>query len=172
MPIPYCLEYGLHFDGGYKLTIEPGTQFYIRPGQNIDMDENSTLIADGTAEKPIIFRGVEDEPSYWIGIKYHSTKQASIMNYCTVVNCGEDDEYFHGGCICIYDNSRLTLTNCTIGKSLHYGITIDEVELFGRINHSNNTFTGCGVGNVWIESGGEYNGTEYESGQILDNLPE
>ncbi|MBR4582186.1 MAG: right-handed parallel beta-helix repeat-containing protein [Bacteroidales bacterium] len=172
MPIPYCLEYGLHFDGGYKLTIEPGTQFYIRPGQNIDMDENSTFIADGTAEKPIIFRGVEDEDSYWIGIKYHSTKQASVMNYCTVINCGEDTEGFHGGCICIYNNSRLTLTNCTIGKSLHYGITLDDVELMGRISHSNNTFTNCAGGNVWLESGGDYNGTHYDDGQILDDLPE
>lgn len=115
---------------------------------------------------------MEDEDSYWKGIKYHSTKQASVMNYCTVLNCGEDTESFHGGCICIYNESRLTLTNCTIGKSLYYGITIDEVELFGRINHSNNTFTGCGAGNVWLESGGTYDGVDYESGQILTDFPE
>ena len=171
MPIPYYLESGLYFDGGYKLTIEPGSQFYMRSGQNVQMDANSTLIADGTAEKPIVFRGMEDEDSYWYGIKYSSTKQASVMNYCTVINCGEDTDGFHGGCICIYNDSRLTLTNCTIGKSLYYGITLDDVELLGRINHSNNTFTGCGVGNVWLESGGTYDGVEYESGQILTDLP-
>lgn len=172
MPIPYYLESGLYFDGGYKLTIEPGTQFYIRADRNVDMNENSTLIADGTAEKPIIFRGMEDEDSYWKGIKYHSTKQASVMNYCTVLNCGEDTESFDGGCICIYSDSRLTLTNCTIGKSLHYGITLDEVELLGRITHSNNTFTNCAGGNIWLESGGTYNGVDYESGQILTDFPE
>lgn len=172
MPIPYYLESGLYFDGGYKLTIEPGSQFYMRSGQNVQMDANSTLIADGTAEKPIVFRGMEDEDSYWYGIKYSSTKQASVMNYCTVINCGEDTEGFHGGCICIYNNSRLTLTNCTIGKSLHYGITLDDVELLGRINHSNNTFVNCAGGNVWLESGGDYNGTHYDAGQILDDLPE
>ncbi len=172
MPIPYYLESGLYFDGGYKLTIEPGTQFYMRSGQNVQMDANSTLIADGTAEKPIVFRGMEDEDSYWYGIKYSSTKQASVMNYCTVINCGEDTEGFHGGCICVYSQSRLTLTNCTIGKSLHYGITLDDVELLGRINHSNNTFTNCAGGNVWLESGGDYNGTHYDAGQILDDLPE
>ena len=172
MPIPYYLESGLYFDGGYKLTIEPGSQFYMRSGQNVQMDANSTLIADGTAEKPIVFRGMEDEDSYWYGIKYSSTKQASVMNYCTVINCGEDTEGFHGGCICIYNNSRLTLTNCTIGMSLHYGITLDDVELLGRINHSNNTFVNCAGGNVWLESGGDYNGTHYDAGQILDDLPE
>lgn len=172
MPIPYYLESGLYFDGGYKLTIEPGTQMYFKSGQNVQMDANSTLIADGTAEKPIVFRGMEDEDSYWYGIKYSSTKQASVMNYCSVLNCGEDTEGFHGGCICIYNNSRLTLTNCTIGKSLHYGITLDDIELMGRISHSNNTFTNCAGGNVWLESGGDYNGTHYDAGQILDDLPE
>ncbi len=172
MPIPYYLESGLYFDGGYKLTIEPGTQMYFKSGQNVQMDANSTLIADGTAEKPIVFRGMEDEDSYWYGIKYSSTKQASVMNYCSVLNCGEDTEGFHGGCICVYSQSRLTLTNCTIGKSLHYGITLDDIELLGRITHSNNTFTNCAGGNIWLESGGTYNGVEYESGQILTDFPE
>lgn len=172
MPIPYYMERGLRIAGGYKLTIEPGTQMYFKSEQDVDMQEAVTLIADGTAEKPIIFRGMEDEDSYWKGIKYHSTKQASVMNYCTVLNCGEDTESFQGGCICIYNESRLTLTNCTIGKSLHYGITLDDVELLGRINHSNNTFVNCAGGNVWLESGGTYNGVEYENGQILTDFPE
>jgi hypothetical protein len=172
MPIPYYLERGIYFSGAYKLTIEPGAQFYVRAEENIDMDDNSTFIADGTAEKPIIFRGMEDEDSYWIGIKYHSTKQASVMNYCTVVNCGEDTDGFHGGCICIYSGSRLALTNCTIGKSFYYGITLDDVDLMGRITHSNNTFIDCGAGNVFLSSGGTYNGVEYEGGQTFDDIPE
>ena len=171
MPIPYYMESGLWIEGGFKLTIEPGTQMYFKSGQNVDMQAAVTLIADGTAEKPIIFRGMEDENSYWLGIKYHSTKEASVMNHCQILNCGEDDAYFHGGCICIYDDARLTLTNCTIGKSHYYGITLDGVELFERINHSNNTFVSCGHGNVWLESGGEWNGVQYESGQILEDLP-
>lgn len=171
LPIPYYMENGLWISGGYKLTIEPGTQMYFKSGENVYVEDVATLIADGTADKPIVFRGMEDETSYWIGIKYHSTKEASVMNYCQILNCGEDDAYFHGGCICIYDDSRLTLTNCTIGKSYYYGITLDGVELFGRINHGNNTFVNCGHGNVWLESGGEWNGVEYESGQILNDLP-
>ena len=171
MPIPYYMERGLWIEGGFKLTIEPGTQMYFKSEQNVNMQDAVTLIADGTADKPIIFRGMEDENSYWQGIKYHSTKEASVMNHCQILNCGEDDAYFQGGCLCIYDDSRLTLTNCTIGKSLYYGITLDGVELFDRITHSNNTFVNCGHGNVWLESGGEYNGVQYESGQILEDLP-
>ena len=171
MPIPYYMERGLWIEGGFKLTIEPGTQLCFKSEQNVNMQDAVTLIADGTADKPIIFRGMEDENSYWQGIKYHSTKEASVMNHCQILNCGEDDAYFQGGCLCIYDDSRLTLTNCTIGKSLYYGITLDGVELFDRITHSNNTFVNCGHGNVWLESGGEYNGVQYESGQILEDLP-
>lgn len=124
MPIPYYMESGLYVNGGYKLTIEPGTQMYFKSGENVHIEEEVAFVADGTADKPIIFRGMEDENSYWPGIKYHSTKEASVMNHCQILNCGEDSEYFHGGCLCIYDGSRLTLTNCTIGKSLYYGITL------------------------------------------------
>lgn len=171
MPIPYYMESGLWIEGGFKLTIEPGTQMYFKSEQNVDIQEAVTLVADGTADRPIIFRGMEDENSYWLGIKYHSTKEASVMNHCQILNCGEDDAYFHGGCLCIYDDSRLTLTNCTIGKSLYYGITLDGVELFGRITHSNNTFVNCGHGNVWLEDGGEWGGVQYEGGQVLNDLP-
>ena len=171
MPIPYYMESGLDVSGGYKLTIEPGTQMYFKSEQNVDIQDAVTLVADGTAEKPIIFRGMEDQNSYWLGIKYHSTKEASVMNHCQILNCGEDYETFEGGCLCIYYGSHLTLTNCTIGKSLHYGITLDGVELFGRITHSNNTFVNCGHGNVWLYTGGEWNGGQYEDGQILEDLP-
>ena len=171
MPIPYYMESGLWIEGGFKLTIEPGTELCFKSEQNVDMQDAVTLIADGTADKPIIFRGMEDENSYWQGIKYHSTKEASVMNHCQILNCSEDNAYFHGGCLCIYDDSRLTLTNCTIGKSLYYGITLDGVELFDRITHSNNTFVNCGHGNVWLENGGEWDGVQYEDGQILNDLP-
>jgi len=172
MPIPYFLEGGLNVDGGYKLTIEPGTQFYLNSDQDIYIAPNSTFIANGTAEKPIIFRGMENEIGYWRGIKYHSTKEASILNYCTIANCGNDSPDFYSGCFMFWNESRVTITNCTFGNCRHFGITLDDIENMNSIDHSNNTFTGCGAGNVFVETGGDYNGNHYDDGQILSGLPE
>lgn len=172
LPIPYYIDYGISVSGGYKLTIEAGTEFYVNSEQEIRIAEESALIANGTAAEPIVFRGMEDEIGYWKGIRYHSQKESSIMNYCKVGNCGENDPGFWSACLTFWNGSRLTMTNCTFGNCRHYGIALDDIENMNSITHSNNTFTGCGAGNVFVETGGDYHDTHYDDGQILDNLPE
>ncbi|MBQ8046039.1 MAG: hypothetical protein IJ269_06760, partial [Bacteroidales bacterium] len=66
---------------------------------------------------------------------------------------------------------RGTISNCTFSKSQYYGVGIDRVSDMENITHSNNTFSQCAEGNVWIEGGGEYNGTTYTDDQILPDLP-
>ena len=93
------------------------------------------------------------------------------MNYCKIGNCGENEAGFYSACLSFWNGSRLTLTNCTFGNCRHYGIALDDIENMNSITHENNTFVSCEAGNVFIESGGEYNGTEYDDGQVLPELP-
>ena len=172
LPIPYYIDYGISVSGGYKLTIEAGTEFYVNSEKEIRIAEESALIANGTAAEPIVFRGMENEIGYWRGIRYHSQKESSIMNYCKIGNCGENEAGFWSACLSFWNGSRLTLTNCTFGNCRHYGIALDDIENMNSITHSGNTFTGCNAGNVFVETGGTYNGVDYENEQILDNLPE
>lgn len=170
MSVPYFFG-NYNISGAYKYTIEPGTVMLFNSQSTFTISEETTFIADGTAEAPITIRGLEDEPGYWYGIFYKSVKAQSIMNYCNVSGSGYGDYWTEACNLFLYDNSRLTLTNCVFSGSQYYGIGIDRVSDMQYITHANNSFSGCQGGNVWIESGGEYNGVTYESGQILPNLP-
>ena len=171
MPVPYFFDYGLSLTEPHKVTIEAGTELVFGQGQDFHVDEVATLVAEGTAAAPIVFRGWDNEIGFWKGIRYHSTKEASVMRYCTVSNCGEDEPSFYSACMSIWDNARLTMTNCSFSKSRHYGIALDGIEVLNNIAYGNITFATCGSGNVFVESGGMYKGVEYEDGQVLEVLP-
>lgn len=171
MSVPYYFPEGYDIREAYKYTIEPGVTMLFGSVKCFNISAETTLIANGTIEAPITIRGLEDEPGYWSGIIYHSVKAQSVMNYCNVSGSGYDSSYGDACNLFLYDNSRLTITNCVFSGSQYYGIGIDRVSDMQYITHANNAFAGCQGGNVWIESGGEYNGVTYEDGQILPNLP-
>ena len=143
----------------------------IGSANNIDVNAETTFIANGTIDAPITIRGLEDEPGYWEGIYYNSQKAQSIMNYVNISGGGYNDSWTNRFNLQISNDARLTITNCVISNSQYYGIELDRPSVMERITHSNNIFLNCDGGNVYLESGGEYNGVTYESGQILPQLP-
>lgn len=171
MSVPYYFPDGYNINGAFKYTIEPGVTMLIGSATNLTIQAETTLIANGTIDAPITIRGLEDEPGYWNGIIYRSVKAQSVMNYCNVSGSGYSDGYTTACNLFLWDDSRLTITNCVFNGSQYYGIGIDRVSDMQYITHANNAFAACQGGNVWIESGGEYNGVTYEDGQILPNLP-
>ena len=171
MSIPYFFPNGYDINGAFKYTIEPGVTMLFGSNQKLDMEQQVTFIADGTIDAPITIRGYEDEPGYWAGMNYRSNKAQSVMNYVNISGGGYEDSWTNNHNIFLYNDSRLTMTNCVISNSQYYGIALDHIAVMERITHSNNTFLNCQGGNVWLEDGGEYNGVTYESGQILPQLP-
>ena len=166
---PYRLNNGMSIGGTNTFTIEAGT--VIEMAQNTDIYTNeAAFVANGTASNPIIFRSAENGEN-WNGIKLFSSKSANSMSYCQIKNCGTADEYGSRQCLYINYDTKMTLTNNTFGPSAYYGVVIDGMDNFGNITHSGNTFQNCAAGNVLIEGGGEYGGTEYEDGQVLNDLP-
>ena len=171
MSVPYLFDNGYDIRESYKYIIEPGTTMLFGGNTGFRIAEETTFIADGTIDAPITIRGLEDEAGYWNGIVYKSIKQASIMNYVNISGGGYDEGWANSNNIFLYNDSRLTMTNCVISDSQYYGIGLDGIGVMELITHSNNIFLNCQAGNVWIESGGEYNGVTYESGQIIPQLP-
>ena len=171
MSIPYLFNNGYKISKAYKYTIEPGTTMLFGSNTGFTIAEETTFIADGTIDAPITIRGLEDEAGYWNGIIYYSNKQASVMNYVNISGGGYDDYWTQNHNIFLYNDSRLTMTNCIISGSQYYGIALDHIGVMERITHSNVVFLNNQGGNVWIESGGEYNGVTYESGQVIPQLP-
>ncbi len=167
---PYRMNGSMVIMGNKTFTIAAGNIIEIPSNNNVNVSDDVTFIANGTASNPITFRCSESGEN-WNGIDFFSHKNNNSITYCHITNCGTNDGYGENDCLYIRNGSKLTLSNNTFGPSAYYGIVVEFVEDLVNVTHSNNTYTSCAAGNVYIEVGGTYNGTEYESGQVLNDLP-
>ena len=169
LPIPYYFPDGTSFDGNKTLTIEPGVKFMMPINTGIGVGDECGFVANGTEEKPIVFF-CEEEGEAWNGIRFDSKRNNNVMNYCQIKNCGTSDGWTERCCLYIRSEAKLTLTNNVFGPCFYNGVGVESIEKWGNVTHSGNTFVDCKEGNVWLEGGGEYKGTEYEGGKILEDL--
>ena len=102
---------------------------------------------------------------------FFSTRSGNSISYCQFQNGGRGTDWDNNACFYIGSEATLSLTNNVFGPSQHYGVSIESISNWGNVTHSGNTFTGCQGGNVYLESGGEYGGTEYEGETVLNDLP-
>lgn len=170
LPIPYSFNGGFGLFGNKTMTIEAGVEITLPIGEGISIGDECQFKAEGTAEKPIIFR-CEEPSEAWIGIDFASHRNGNVMSYCQIKNCGTEDGWRERGCLYIRSEAKLTLTNNVFGPSGYNGVSIENIENWGKVTHSDNSFVDCAGGNVWLDNGGEYNGNTYESGQTLNDLP-
>ena len=170
LPIPYYFQDGSNFEGNKTLTIEPGVEFVMPIHLGIGVSEECGFVANGTKEKPIVFR-CEEEGEAWNGIIFESARNNNIINYCQFKNGGSIEGWKVRCCLYISSDAKLTLTNNVFGPSEYNGVGIENIENWKNVTHSGNTFVNCESGNVWVESSGTYNGKEYEENQYLEDLP-
>lgn len=167
---PFRTSESLGVEGNKTFTIEAGVVIELPANNEVHVGDEVTFVANGTADRPIIFRCAESG-EYWNGINFFSHKNNNSISYCQIQNCGTNDYYSENDCLYIREGAKLTLNNNTFGPSAYYGIVVEYAEDLGNITHSGNTYTNCAAGNVYIEIGGISNGIEYEDGQILNDLP-
>jgi parallel beta-helix repeat protein len=67
---------------GATLTIRPGSQILFRDGVGLQVD--GTLLAQGTADKPILFLPAGDGQEAWAGITLGSHASASLLTNCEI----------------------------------------------------------------------------------------
>ncbi|MBO4328302.1 MAG: DUF5018 domain-containing protein [Bacteroidales bacterium] len=170
LPIPYYFPNGLQVIGTKTFTIEAGTVFEMASGTNLWVNSDCGFIAQGTAEKPIVFRAY-DAGTPWSGILFESIRSRNVIEHCQVKECGYYDGWNERCCLYIRADAKLTLKDNVFGPSRFNGVGIEDIENWGNVQHSGNTFTDCTEGNVWIDRGGIYNGQEYPDYWILDDLP-
>ncbi|KAB2872162.1 MAG: hypothetical protein F9K37_01115 [Bacteroidales bacterium] len=123
------------------LTIQPGTRIEFEAGASLHIGYygNATLIANGTAEKPIIFTSNASTPSAgaWEGITFWSHSLNSSMKYCSVKFAGTTSK----GAVNIND-AMITFSNNLIQNAKLYGLLLDDGAGFTEMN--NNTIEDCG----------------------------
>lgn len=100
-----------------SLTIEPGVEVIFAGTYSLIV--NGRIIANGTPEKMISFRG---HGGSWKNINFSSkAKTGCGLNYCIIKDAGWDSL----GCVYIVNNdSNVAITNCEIYNSASHGIYI------------------------------------------------
>ncbi|MDC0325736.1 right-handed parallel beta-helix repeat-containing protein [bacterium] len=92
---------------------------------------NGTLIAEGTAQEPILFsaNSAEPAPGQWDGIYFGPTSGASEFHHCTIQYAGDHLGVFHGAnqYSSIYvDNSSPLFNSVTVEKGSSNGIELQS----------------------------------------------
>lgn len=167
--IPYAVLGSVGYDSPKTLTIEAGTIIEMQPNEGFGI--SGGIVMNGTAGNPIVFR-CENNTENWNGIDFSSTRNGNQMNYVQIQRGGASDDWTSQSCLYIRVGSKLSMTGCSFGSSARYGVSIEYIgSWYSNINHSGCTFSGCTLGNVYLDGGGEWDGTEYEGGEVLDALP-
>lgn len=168
--IPYYLPNGLHVGGTSVFKVNAGVQFVIAYDQEVDVDDNALIQVDGTANQPVIFRGLQNENGFWDGIDVdaeRSTNGGSYLNHCQIMNAGND---FDDAALSTDEETRLVLNNVTISGSDGYGMKISipldwdtEQYVFSNyhVSATGLNFSGCASGNIY----------ESNKGQVFSSWP-
>lgn len=168
--IPYYSRDGVNVCENAKMIVNAGVEFLFDPDKEFVVSEDSRLEVNGTESQPAIFRAKNAEDP-WRGILFWSNRSGNLINNAKIMNCGIGDYGSERTCLWIGSDAKLTLTNNVFGPSNYNGVGIDYIGNWSNVTHSGNSFTGCAEGNVYIFSGGEWNGTEYEDNSTLNELP-
>lgn len=131
---------------GCVLTIEPGAIIKFNQGTGIYFSyhggSGTTLIANGTASKPITFTSsaTVKAPGDWAYIGfYEGTSSATSMQYCTVeYGGGYTSDY---GAIYL-EGVHVNIDHCTVQFSEYFGVTLNSDAWFGSF--TNNTLKDIG----------------------------
>jgi hypothetical protein len=122
LDVPYRVTDDIDFMDGSSLTIEAGTELVMMADVQLDFGWNSgsmTVVAKGTADKPIVFRGDADSAGYWKGILVETgVRTDSAFDYVKIMNAGRST-----GAAIVF-SAHIPLTHSTIDKSAGHAVNV------------------------------------------------
>jgi len=136
--------FGVGSDAGAILTLKPGVKIEFARAYSFGMGryDKGGLIADGTAEDPIVFTSISDTPapSDWEYIYMGAnTMPGTILNHCIIEFGGFNSSV---GNLWIEDTNVPTISNCTIRNSGSYGLSLKNANpSISNITYENNANT-------------------------------
>lgn len=157
LKVPFTIKTSyLDIDDGGSLTIEPGVTVQFAENTHISVGYYSEgkLVAEGTAEEPIIFTSAMNDkyPGDWDNIRFYEYSSAGcILDHCKILYGGDG-----GNSLYLYNCAgKVTVQNCEIAYSDGYGIYVNNASP----TMSNNTYHDNKDGN-------NINGTEYTDAEM------
>ena len=136
LDVPYHIANDLTVSGdGTALTIEAGAAFEFGENKGLEIYDNATLTAVGDAANPIIFRGRENTPGFWRGIKFANTNSAANKLVHVTIDGGGSSEVYPGteAANLMLDSSggrttKITLKDSTLQNSGGAALFVDGAE--------------------------------------------
>ena len=160
LPLPYYMAEGMQFSGeSGTLTIEAGVTFAFEHEREARIDDSIQLKIEGTADNPVVMRGMTDEPHFWRGLNIDTTRPSSISGL-SLANTGNDE----ANSLRIRDDANIALSNITF-KATDYRC----LEIGGGAKIENKgglTFEKCGKGNIF-----DYRIEGDDDKRVLSELP-
>ena len=142
-PLPYFMADGMNVDGeSGTLTIEPGVEFVFEHEKDARIGGSIQIKIEGTAENPVIMRGVSDEPNFWYGLFIDTTRPSSLSGLQLAnTGCGEYAS------LRIRPEADITLSAIAFKATDHKCL---EIGSDAKINNKGGiTFEKCGTGNIF-----------------------
>jgi len=135
----YIINGDINIGSNSVLTIQPGTVIKFSAGSSliVGYSSNATVIANGTASKPIIFTSTALVPAAgaWEGLFFDShTLNNTSLSYCNILYAGSNSGY---GALNI-NGCDLSVTNCTVSLSGSYGIWTNYTNSLGGFSTFDN----------------------------------
>lgn len=124
-----------------ELTIEPGVVIAFSRDTRLEINDNGgILIAKGTADKKIGFRGVENGKGYWSGIVLRSASNANEMEYAEITDAGSKPliSTIKAGIALLGNNAQISLKNILFSNNDGFGLHAEHGTSFRGF--ANNTF--------------------------------
>lgn len=160
---PYLIYNSMLVDSNTTLTIEAGAKLYFHHKSRMYI--RGTLIANGTQQNPIVFRGDRLEswydkiPGQWDGIYFVMGSKDNVMNYCEIRNAIIG---IQADTLASTLQPTLTISNCKI-------LNMNVAGIFAQgstIKAWNCIIANCGQFAVALTIGGSY---EFYHCTIINN---
>ena len=144
--VPLQINGTVSLRNGAELSIAAGVEFRMQSGAVWDMGRNGspgTLKLIGTAQEPIVFRGVLEQPGYWNGVVVQSSITAdSVLEYVNVGDAGP------GSGANLRLNAPIDVRHCKLFGAAGFGLSVDAD--YPADYETQNVFEGNAMGSVQL----------------------
>lgn len=144
---PYEITSNIEVAAGVTLVIEPGVE--IRVARYANFAVSGVLIANGTAEASILWRGTTDSAGWWQGIQLNDGADGAF-NHCRIENAG----YASQAALEKLGDGNLTIQNSAIANNSAIGLWINTST--AAVTSSGNQFLNNATG-VRLSIGASFN---------------
>jgi hypothetical protein len=171
-PAGYTIKNDIGIRGtGIELTLEPGTVVKHEQNAGLTVHGGASLIAKGTLEKPIAFKGWQAVPGTWRGLVFVSNSAKNELSHVSVEHAGSDkaiDGAIHVG-LPYEEQGSVAISNVLVKDNAQYGLYIRHDGKLPKLENTkieNNAkgvahveapsvpqLRGIGSGNNWVGNG-------------------